>query len=329
MFIRVVLIATLLVGATQTLPAETIQLATGEVLIGEVQSADFKEMTVHITFPSERHLTLPADKVAPETVYAVLSTRLPQKDASVRLELAEYCLRSGLYAHAIVEARRVAKLDAAKETRAKDIEADAWEAIASTLLDDAKTHIAIEEPGLARMYLESVLSRYPKTKAATEAKRLLKKLPPEDTSTFRPLVTDAKTKDALRTKLSKARKHLERADKRTDGMRRHFQIGKRDEHLLRRAEPYYRKAYSLLRTAAASETDDATLNQEIRTLAATSRQQLCKVYLELGSLYLARGSIKLAEDNCQRACKVEPENQALHGLHQKIIDARIALRFGT
>lgn len=329
MFIRLVLLATVLLGGAQSLPAETIQLATGEILIGDVQSADFKELTVHITFPSERHLTLAAAKVAPETVYAVLSSRLPQKDATVRLELAEYCLRSGLYAHSIVESRRVARLDSAKETRAREIEADAWEAIASTLLDDAKTHIAIEEPGLARMYLESVLTRYPNTKAAVEAKRLLKKLPPADTSISRPLVTDAKEKDALRAKLAKARKHLEKADKRTDGMRRHFQIGKNDEHLLRRAEPYYRKAYSLLRSAAASATDDAKLNEEIRALAATAREQLCKVYLELGSLYLARGSIKLAEDNCQRACRVEPENQALHGLHQRILDARIALRYGT
>ncbi len=310
-------------------PAETIRLITGEVLIGEVKDADFDRLKVHVVFPDERDMTLTTKQVMPETVHSILSVRLPASDVESRLKLAEYCLRSGLYAHAIVEARRVAQLDEAKRTRTKKIESLAWESIASTLLDDAKTHLAIEEPGLARMYLESVVGRYPDTDAAAEAKKLLKKLPESEPEAPRPLITETKRKDELRGRLTKARKNLEKADKRTNGMRRHFGPAKQDEHLLRRSEPYYRKAFASLLEASRSTTDDSKLNEEIRVLAGRARSQLCKVYLELGTLYLARGSINLAEQNCKRACQLEPENQASHGLHQKIIDARIALRFGT
>lgn len=324
-----VLVAGLVLAADPEVSAETIRLATGEVLIGEVQSADFMQLTVKVVFPSDRELTLTAAQLAPQTLYAVLAARLSASEPGPRLELAEYCLRTGLYAHAIVEARRVGKLDESKLTRTKAIESSAWEAIATTLLDEAKTQIAIEEPGLARMYLESLLARYPDTDSAKEAKRLLKKLPSREETVLPPRITDAKEKDDLRAKLKKAKKYYEKAEERTQGMKRHFQSGKKDEQLLRRAEPYYRKAYALVRTAARTSTDDTTLDAELRALAATVRPQLAKVYLELGSMYLGRGSIKLAEEYCTRACQVEPENRELHGLHQKILDARIALRYGT
>lgn len=328
MFVRTLVAIGILLGTT-TASSETIRLRTGEVMIGDIQSADFEKLVVHAVFPVDRKITLTEQQVAPETMYAALSKRLPEKDGSARLRLAEYCLASGMHAHAIVEARRAAKLDDAKATRASEIEKAAWESIAEGLLEEGKTYIAVEEPGLARLYLQSVIDRYPNAAAAKEAKRLLAKLPATDSGIAKAAVTDSKQKDKIRGQLTKARDYLEKADKRTSNLQRHFQPDKKDEHLLRRAEPYYRKAYSLLRKAAAEPTDDNVLDSEIRKLAATARSRLAKVHLELGTIYLARGAIKLAEKHCGMACQTEPENRDSHGLHQKIVDARIALRFGT
>jgi len=306
---------------------ETIRLDTGEVLIGDVTSADRDRVVIAAVFPREENLTLSAERVDPASHYELLVARVDREDAPQRLSLAQFCMEKGLFAQAIVEARLTARLDPKLEATAERLAERALESLAHGLLESAKTYVAVKQPERARLYLNSILTRYERTESAAEARRLLRSLPEAREEEEQQRVSSAREKKQLRENLERARGYVERADKRTDSLNRHFQAGK-DEHLLRRAAYTYKKAYGLIQRGARSLTDDETLNQQLIQTAAAARGRLTKAYLELGRIYLQRGSIHTAEEYCTLACSLEPARKGLHGLHDRIVQARIAQRFG-
>tara|TARA_B100000965_G_scaffold280561_1_gene238417 strand:- start:1969 stop:2919 length:951 start_codon:yes stop_codon:yes gene_type:complete len=308
--------------------AETVRLETGEVLIGDVTSVTYERVVVTTLFPREEKLTLPANRLDPASHYELLVARIDRSGASKRLELARFCAQKGLFAHAIVEARLAAKLDPKLKPSAEQLAERALESLAHGLLEIARTYFAVEHPARARLYLNSILKRYPRTKSAVEARRLLHKLPKaQDKKEARERISSDREKRTLRRNLERARGYLQRADKKTGSLQRHFRAGK-DEHLLRRAAYTYKKAYGLIRKGVRSLTDEEALNEQLIETATTARARLTKAYLELGRLCLQRGSIRTAEEYCSLACSLEPERKGLHGLHEQIVQARIAQRFG-
>lgn len=318
-------------GGLWTAPAaaESVRLKTGEILIGKVKAASFQEVRMHTIFPKDGELTLPASKLDPASHYVVLAVRLDLKDAQLRFRLAEFCIQRGLFAYAIAESERAAKLDPKLALRSKALRKKATDSIAEHLLEEAKTHIAIEQDGRARLFLTSILERYPTSRSAAEARRLLRTLKrTRKPKQAEPLIVRKRAKDALRKKLARAKKLLDKADKRTGALKRHFTSSRGDERLLRWAVSRYGKAHRLLREATRRSTDDNTLNRELKALAVLVRTRLTRSFLELGELYLSRGAIRLAERNCSQACLLAPSDRSLHTLHKRILDARIALRFG-
>jgi len=307
--------------------AETVRLNSGELIIGDVRSVAYDKVVVETVFPREEVMTLPANRLDPASHYELLVNRIARKNAARRWELALFCQEHALYAQAVVEARIAAKLDPKLKAAAAKLEREAMESLARGLLESAKTYVAVEAPERARLYLNSVLERYGETKSAADARRLLRQLPKKTSSVKTARITSDRQKKRLRTHAGRAKRYLQHADKRTGSLTRRFQPG-RDEHLLKRAAYTYEKAYGLVRHGARVLTDDETLNGQLKQIATDARAQLVRAYLELGRLSLQRGSIPTAERYASLACRLKPGSKDLRSLHELIVQARIAQRFG-
>ncbi len=309
--------------------SETIRLVTGEVLIGEVTQASLDEIELAMTFPSERQIRLEISQVDPDSYYEALAARLDANDAESRLTIAEFCLDHGLFAQAVVEARTALELDPSLQGKVADLYKKAMEAIATRLLDQGKTYLAVDDVGQARVYFHSIVDRYSETKSAKKAKSLLRRFPmPRPKRGVGP-IRDSRQKDAIRQKLTEAKELLAKADRRVGDLDRPFNRGGYDERLLRRSEPYYRKSFLILHKATSRPTDDETLNFELRNLTQQSRSRLAKLYVALGRVYLSRGAIGLAEDFSAKAYAVDPGSEPQYELHDRILDAQIAQRYGS
>ena len=57
-------------------------------------------------------------------------------------------------------------------------------------------------------------------------------------------------------------------------------------------------------------------------------ERLARAYLTAGSIHLQRYSIPRAEEYCNKACELQPEDKANHALHRLIIEAKIYGGYG-
>lgn len=308
--------------------AESVRLRSGETFIGKVTSASFQEVKISTIYPEEKSLTFESSKIHPGSLYELLSIRLDPKDASERLRLANYCFKHELFNYGLAELNRVERLDFKLSKTVRELRRKAENALGQRLLDEALIYLAVDKTTRARLYLQSILKNYPKSKASRKAKELLGTLTRKAKRKKKSPVSSKRGKEEILRKLKKAKDLFDIVEKKTQSLNRHFTMGRKDELLLRRARGSYTKVYKMMGEASRRSTDDGLLDKELKNLATLSRSRLTKTYLELGGLYLQRGAIQAAEQCCVRACELEPENKDLHHLHKRILQARLAQRFG-
>lgn len=311
-------------GVVRPLAADTVRLRTGEVLVGTIRKATYQEIEIDAQFPEARRYALRAAEVAPSSIYAVLATRLDRSDGEAGLKLARWCLGQGLYAYAELEADRVGRAYPALSVRALELLNEARGKLAAELLAEARTYLAIDQPERAAQYLRSVVKRYAETPSAKEAKRLLARVPE---------APRAKAGSPLRrrTEVARARRSLKAARAalaQASAPIGHIAPGGRGERGLRVRIARLERALALVAKPARRGAEDEVLAKALRETAATAKARLIAAYLELGTLYLTRGAIAAAEVYCGKACRLDPTGRSTHKLHERIIDARIRLRFG-
>ena len=68
---------------------------------------------------------------------------------------------------------------------------------------------------------------------------------------------------------------------------------------------------------------DVALTDRLATAQAAMRARLTEAYLALGTLHLERLALTDADEWCNKACKLDPENAHLHRLHALILQAKI------
>jgi hypothetical protein len=71
----------LLAAIAQPLLAQTLELRTGEVVIGRVLEVDADTISVEVTFPTVSERITPRSELGPRSIYALLSARMDQADA--------------------------------------------------------------------------------------------------------------------------------------------------------------------------------------------------------------------------------------------------------
>ena len=73
-------VASIILSVPPALSAETVELTSGEVLIGRVVELDDSSLTLQVGFPKVETRTIPRNKVAPTSLYSLLASRIdPQQ----------------------------------------------------------------------------------------------------------------------------------------------------------------------------------------------------------------------------------------------------------
>ncbi|MFY9344997.1 MAG: hypothetical protein WAT39_21070 [Planctomycetota bacterium] len=302
------------VAALLPLPAQTVELRSGEVVIGRVVDFGDRSLKLEVQYPAPGIRTIGRADLDPRSLYTVLAARIDQDDARAHLGLAATCRDLGLFAHAIAESREAARRDAKLAAESSAMVRELHEAIGADLLRQAEDAAAESRLGSARLAAQAVLADYRDTASAKAAEQLLQRIathgerPPRRASA-----------DEVAAAVESARKELERTEKDTR-VPAHGAV--RDQRALQRAIPRLEKVWQSIGDLE-PEAKDVSATDRLTSTRAELRQRLVDAYLAMGSIYLQRRALPDAEEWCNRACELDAENQQLHPLHQLILQAKL------
>lgn len=301
--------------------AETVELNTGKVLVGEVRLNGEDDITVEARFPETKTVKLKYRDLTPISLYHVLERRSDPKNPKERLKLGEFAEESNLNGIAIAEYTAVKQLDNRFTKDMDDRIAGLRNAIAKDILDDAENMLEEGNPNGALMYLHTILEQYPETKASKEATKVIARAH-EQAGASAEIGQKTVSDDEAPKILDEINKHLERGDRWLKAVGGHEGSSTQDQRSAERAVKYYERAWSLAKMLPVAP-DDAQLKTHIIDLRDRVKEDLVKAYLTTGTIYLQRGAIPSAEEYCNKACELDPENKENHLLHRLIIEAKI------
>ncbi|MEO6596823.1 MAG: hypothetical protein ABIP94_18920 [Planctomycetota bacterium] len=258
----------------------------------------------------------------------MLAARIDPSDAKAHLELSGACRELGLFAYAIAEAREAARRDTALASTVDKMIPSLRAEIAAEILRQAESDFADERIGSARLGVHVVLRDYKDSAAAKAAQELKEKI----AARIGPAPREATTKE-VEAAVAAARHELERTEK---DMKTPAHGTMRDQRALQRAIPRLEKAWERIGDLVAPQegkaveasTAAATTADRLSATQAELRHRLTVAYLSLGSIYLQRRALPDADEWCNKACELDPENQHLHRLHELIIQAKIVGGWG-
>jgi hypothetical protein len=320
----------LLAVSAASLSAQTLELRSGEVVIGRVLEVDDHTVRVEVTFPDVSARSIARADIEPRSIYALLSARINQADARSHLELAVTCRELGLFALAIAEAWEAGRRDPTLRPTVDKMIPELRGQIAAEVLRQAESDFADGRLGAARLAAEVVMRDYDDTPAARGAKRLTERVAARVGPA--PRVATAKEAEKL---VAEARKDLERTEKDTATPAHGSVRDQRDlERAVVRLEKIWAKIGDLLvpvadATSATVTTSPATPADHLSSMQAELRERLTAAYLSLGSIYLQRRALPDAEEWCNKACALDPKNAHLHRLHERILQAKIVGGWGN
>lgn len=306
--------------------ADTVQLKSGAILVGDIELAESGDIVVTTRFPEEGTFTLKRDELVPRSLYDILDRRSDPKDADARLQLGELAESTGLYGIAVSDYLAVGELrPTLREDMAKRIER-VREAIAAGILEDARELLEDGNPRAALMYLHTIQERYGTTKAAKEAKTLMAtghEHAGSSTDVAKKTVSEEKAPKVIES----LEKNLEKGDREARKLSGHEGGSSRESKVADKAIRYFESAWDAIKTLPVT-TSDAELQSTIQRLRQSGKERLAKAYLTAGSIHLQRYSIPRAEEYCNKACELQPEDKANHTLHRLIIEAKINGGYG-
>lgn len=297
-----------------SLPAQAIEMRTGEVVVGRVIALDEHSVEVEVDYPTPGKRTIERADLAPRTMYAILAARIDRKDPLAHLELAKQCRGLGLFAHAISEARYAERLDPGLGAKVKKMVAELEAAIAERYLREAEAAFVENRLGSAQLAARRVLTTHAGAPAAAGARKLLAKIAARTEPDARPVSSKevAKLVDAVQRQLDRTA-----ADTASPA---HGKM--RDQRKLERAVRRLEKSWKSIQTAAAP-VDDVTAADRLSSAREALRGRLTGAYLALGAMHLERRALPDADKWCNKACTIDAENKANHRLHELILQAKI------
>ena len=320
----------LLVTTTLPLSAQTLELRSGEVVIGRVLAVDDHTVKLEVTFPDVSVRSIKRSDIQPRSIYALLSARIDQADAKAHLGLARTCKKLGLLALAISESREASRRDAALSPIVDKLIIQLRGQLAGEILQQAEGDYAEDRMGSARMAAHVLKRDYGDTDAATGAKKLMAKI----AARVGPQPREISAKEVNKV-VAAARRALARTAKKTGATPAHGSM--RDQRALQSAVSRLEKAWARIgnlvgpheeATPEAGRTSVATPADRLSLVQAELRRRLTASYLSLGSIYLERRALPDADDWCNKACALDPENKHLHRLHELILQAKIVSGWG-
>ncbi len=314
-------VASIILSAPPALSAETVELTSGEVLIGRVVALDDSSLTLQVGFPKVEIRTIQRSEVVPSSLYTLLASRIDPDNAEDHLRLAEVSLELGLPGHAIAEYREAARLDPSRKKVAERNVKAIREKIATDLLADSTDAFAEGRWAEAKLNAEVIVERFGDTKAAPQTRRLIHKI--------KELVkAREEVKEASRAEADQALEEALRYEQRADDLRLTVAggigISAKEQRLRKKAIAYLEKSWKALKDIQPPPTGD---NQNELSFTAT-RDRIKKVlgdhYLAIGTLYIQRRALPTAEEYNVNACRLDPESGGCILLQDLIVQARLS-----
>lgn len=330
--IRVCIIgfAALVALALPARAGELITLLDGTSYVGEVKEVTATHVTVDVQFPLEETKRIPRESLTDRTLWRILSERLGEGDAGGWMELSRWAEERGLLVQALLGFRRAARDEAfAREASARSESLETR--LAQELFDRGEEYYVNARPASAKRYFEILVARYPSAPVAPIASTRLEQIASQ--------LAEAKAAARAAAEAAKADRVLRKAlrdwDAEVEAIRAHLReaagaqpahldfrhpvrTSRALEHAVTHLETAWRRVQNLGRTPEGVSPELADeLVEEVRS-------RLARAYLDTGLAYLMRPSINQAEEYCTKACDLDPDNSACHGLLEKIIYARLA-----
>ena len=301
--------------------AETVDLTSGGVVVGEVRLEGADTVVVNARYPMETEVRLRRSDLTAESLYRLLERRTESGDVSGHLALGELAEKSGLRGIAVAEYRAVRALDPAQSKEMDARIGRLLSVIAEDLLRDAKSLLDSGNARAALMYLHAILERYPGSDPAKEAKALMAAAHKAAGASAEVAERTVPADDA-RKAADAVVKYLGKGDASLQAIEGHEDSTVSEQRSSERAVIHFEAAREAAKTLPVSSTGDKDLDARIVALRSRAKASLVQAYLTAGTVLLGRRSIPGAEDYCNRACALDPDNKENHDLHRLILDAK-------
>ena len=319
--LRGVALALLSVMAVPAASAETITLASGEVLIGRVTQIDADSIRVEVGYPEQKSVTLAKTELSKGFLYDLLVRESDPDSADDHMALAQAGRELGLLGHAIAEYREAGRLDRSLLEQTEAEVKSLREIIAAGMLADIEQDLAEENKAAARLNLEVLILRFGDTPAATKGRDLRHIINSQVMEAeARPETPPAEISRAIK-KVEKLEKQAERSTKgKENPVIRTSRERKAREIALKKLE----QAWSLVVDLQGPKVRDPKYTDSLNQTRNRLRNKLNRLYLALGTYYVGKLAIPRAEGLNVRACELNADTQSCIRLQDLIVQARIS-----
>ena len=304
-----ILLPWLLPVVAAALPAQALELRSGEIVAGRVTAVRGDSLTMTTGYPSVQERTIARADVEPRSWLALLQARSEANDAKAHLELATAAEGLALPGHAIVELQQALQLDSSLRDEVERRITTLRTQVAADLLAMAKDAITAERFGEAKLTAQVITEKYGDTPSAAAAKEVYAAALQHLRTTVPPVTNRADAKA-----VSAAKELEDKADKLAAVTAGGIGPTVKETRQREQSAKLLEKALSTLAPLAG---DDAT------TARDRVRGKLRDQYLALATNLLQRRSLDRATEWNGMACALDPEHGGCHRLQDLIVQARL------
>jgi len=316
------LIGVVLLSTATAAKADTVQLKSGAILVGDVTLMESGDVQIATRFPREETLTLKREDLMPRSLYDVLDRRTAPGDSDARMRLGELAESSGLFGLAISDYLAVAELRPDLEREMTTRVGRVRESIAGGILEEARNLLDDGNPRSALMYLHTLQELYPDTEAAKRGAKELMTTAHDHAGESTDVAEKTVSVERAPKTIEGVKKDVEKGDSEMRKLKGHEGDSSRDRRAAEKAIKYFESAWKDVKTLPVT-APDPDLQAQAQELRKSVKERLANAYLTAGSIHLQRYSIPRAEEFCNKACELQPEDKANHALHRLIIEAKI------
>ncbi len=302
---------------------QSIELRSGEVVIGRVTNVSDRDVTIESNSLDPTTRSVARSDLAPLSHYTIMAARSDAADAKAHAKLAVFAREIGLPAQAIAEYAEAARLDPTLKPQMDAGTREVRNGLAADLLDDAKDAVGDGRLAAARLLLHTIGSKYSDTPAARDAQALVVEIAAKEASAH-PGTKVIASKD-LEAAMKKAAEHLQSAERVGGEPSPHG--GLRAQRRIENQIVQLESAWKVIKDLAGA-TGDTELTDRFQKQRESIRQTLVNAYLAIGTLFVERRALPNADEYCEKACELDPENKDNHTLHRLILDAKISRGYG-
>jgi tetratricopeptide (TPR) repeat protein len=302
--------------------SQTLDLRSGEIVIGRVAEVNDREIVVETGYPEPVTRTVPRGDLAPLSLYSLMAMRSDPADAKAHVKLAQLARELGLPAQAIAEYREAGRLEPSLKGAMETAATEVRRALAADLLDDAREAMNDGRLAAARLLLHAIASKYADTPAAKDAGVLTAELRTKEQPAL------AGTKILPPKEVEAAMKRANDHEKRADSVGEASPHGgAKEQRRLEAAVGHLESAWAAVKGVGGAEGDPGLTDRLLRQREEI-RRTLTGAYLAIGTVLVERRALPGADSYCEKACELDPENKDSHALHGLILQAKISRGYG-